>query len=250
MDKLLYISMSGAKQNLIGVSVKANNLANASTVGFKSDFEQARSMQAFGEGHPTRVFAMEERPGSKMSMGALSTTGRNLDVSVSGGGWFTVQDNQGEEAYSRAGNLHITTTGQLLTARGEPMIGEGGPPIEKIQISDDGTIQVRPHGAPANFLEEVDRLKVVVPENQNLLEKGLDGLFRPKDKDGFNDLCGFCDTAPNVRVMSGTLEMSNVNPVDEMVGMIAHQRQFELQVKMMKTAEKIDESQSSLMRII
>ncbi|MBE0363750.1 flagellar basal-body rod protein FlgF [Pseudoalteromonas ulvae UL12] len=255
MDKLLYISMSGAKQNLIGVSVKANNLANASTVGFKADLEQARSMQAFGEGHPTRVFAMEERPGSNMSMGALSTTGRNLDVSVSGGGWFTVQDNQGEEAYSRSGNLHITKTGQLLTARGEPMIGEGGPiilpvPIEKIQISDDGTIQVRPQGAPANFLEEVDRLKVVVPENQNLLEKGLDGLFRPKDKDAFNDLCGFCDTAPNVRVMSGTLEMSNVNPVDEMVGMIAHQRQFELQVKMMKTAEKIDESQSSLMRII
>lgn len=247
--------MSGAKQNLLGVAVNANNLANAKTVGFKSDFEQARSMQAFGEGLPTRVFAMEERPGSKMAMGALSTTGRNLDVAVSGGGWLVVQDQNGEEAFTRGGNLQITSTGQLLTAKGEAVIGEGGPiilpvPLEKVQISTDGTIQVRPQGAPASFLEDVERLKVVVPQNQNLLEKGLDGLFRPKDKSTFKDQCDFCDTNLEVQVISGALEMSNVNPVDEMVGMIAHQRQFELQVKMMKTAEKMDESQASLLRII
>ena len=103
-------------------------------------------------------------------------------------------------------------------------------------------IQVRPQGAPANFIEDIDRLKLVSAYGIQPLEKGLDGLFRNKSGEEL-------DTDPNMTVTSGALEMSNVNPVDEMVGMISHQRQFELQVKMMKTAEKIDESQSSLMRI-
>ena len=100
MDKLLYVSMSGAKQNLIGTAVSANNLANAKTTGFKSDFEQARSMQAFGEGMPSRVFAMTERPSSNMSLGPIATTGRNLDIAVSGGGWLSIQDKDGKEAYT------------------------------------------------------------------------------------------------------------------------------------------------------
>ncbi|MFY8350067.1 flagellar basal body rod protein FlgF [Pseudoalteromonas sp. SSM20] len=247
MDKLLYIATSGAKQNMLGIAVKANNLANAKTTGFKADLEQARSMQAFGEGLPTRVFAMEERPGSRLSAGAMSMTGRELDIAIGENGWLAVQDANGQEAYTRSGNLKMSETGQLFTANGLPVIGEAGPvilplPIEKVQISKDGMIQVRPQGAPANFIEDIDRLKLVSAYGVQPLEKGLDGLFRSKDGD-------VLDTDPNMTVTSGALEMSNVNPVDEMVGMISHQRQFELQVKMMKTAEKIDESQASLMRI-
>ncbi|MEC8207384.1 MAG: flagellar basal body rod protein FlgF [Pseudomonadota bacterium] len=247
MDKLLYVAASGAKQNMLGIAVKANNLANAKTTAFKADLEQARSMQAFGEGLPTRVFAMEERPGSRLSAGALSMTGRELDIAVGENGWLAVQDANGDEAYTRSGNLRMSETGQLFTANGLPVIGEAGPvilpvPIEKVQIAKDGMIQVRPQGAPANFIEDIDRLKLVSAYGVQPLEKGLDSLFR--NKDGAE-----LDTDPNMTVTSGALEMSNVNPVDEMVGMISHQRQFELQVKMMKTAEKIDESQSSLMRI-
>ncbi|NVK24946.1 MAG: flagellar basal-body rod protein FlgF [Gammaproteobacteria bacterium] len=255
MDKLLYVSMSGAKQNLIGVSMNANNLANAKTPGFRSDFEQQRSMQAFGEGHPTRVFAMTERPGSKMHNGAIMTTGRELDISVSGRGWLAVQDAQGEEAYTREGNLQITPEGVLTTARGTPILGEGGPivlpiPVEKIEIAPDGTISVRPQGAPATFLEVVDRLKLIEPPSNNDLTKGLDGLFRSKQSVLANELCGFCEASPNVSVLSGSLEMSNVNPVGEMVQMISHQRQYEMQIKMMKTAEEIDQGQDQLLRII
>ena len=247
MDKLLYIATSGAKQNMLGIAVKANNLANAKTTGFKADLEQARSMQAFGEGLPTRVFAMEERPGSRLSAGAMSMTGRELDIAIGENGWLAVQDANGEEAYTRAGNLKMSETGQLFTGSGLPVMGEAGPvilpvPIEKVQISKDGMIQVRPQGAPANFIEDIDRLKLVSAYGVQPLEKGLDGLFRDKQGEEL-------DSDPNMTVTSGALEMSNVNPVDEMVGMISHQRQFELQVKMMKTAEKIDESQSSLMRI-
>ena len=255
MDKLLYVSMSGAKQNLVGISMNANNLANAKTVGFRSDFEQQRAMQAFGDGLPTRVFAMTERPGSKMDNGSIQSTGNNLDVAISGRGWMAVQDGESKEAYTREGNLKITNDGVLTTARGNPVIGEAGPivlpiPVEKVEIGPDGTVTVRPQGAPATFLEVVDRIKLIEPPSNNDLTKGTDGLFRSKESLLTNDLCGFCEASPNVSLLSGALEMSNVNPVQEMVQMISHQRQYELQIKMMKKAEEVDQSQDQLLRIV
>jgi flagellar basal-body rod protein FlgF len=257
MDKLLYVSMSGAKQNLVGISMNANNLANAKTVGFRSDFEQQRAMQAFGDGLPSRVFAMTERPGSKMESGGIQTTGRDLDIAVAGGGWLAVQDGQGSEAYTREGNLQISTEGLLTTAKGSPVMGENGPivvpvPVEKVEIGPDGTITVRPQGAPANFLEVVDRIKVVEPPSVHDLTKGNDGLFRSKTallnpNDPFSTAY---EASPNARVLKGALEMSNVNPVEEMVGMINNQRQYELQIKMMKKAEEIDQTQDQLLRIV
>ncbi|MDC3214676.1 flagellar basal-body rod protein FlgF [Pseudoalteromonas distincta] len=247
MDKMVYIAASGAKQSLQGLALKANNLANANTTGFKADFAQARSMQAFGEGLPTRVFAMQERPGSNMVSGGIVQTGRDLDIAMSDNAWLAVQDASGNEAYTKVGTLNITAQGMLVTSHGRQVIGEGGPvilpvPVEKIGFSQDGAIQVRPQGAPANFLEEVDTLRVV-EANSSQLEKGNDGLFRPKAN-------VTVDTSANVKVLSGSLEMSNVNPVHEMVDMISHQRQFELQVKLMKTAEEIDERQDQLLRIV
>lgn len=254
MDKMVYIAASGAKQSMRGLALKANNLANANTTGFKADFAQARSMQAFGEGLPTRVFAMQERPGSNMISGGLVETGRELDIAFSDKGWLAVQDAQGNEAYTKVGTLNIKPDGTLTADHGRQVIGEGGPiilplPIEKIEFSEDGSIQIRPQGAPANFLEVVDRLKVIEADNSQL-EKGNDGLFRPKADKLVDGLCDFCDISPNVKVMTGTLEKSNVNPVHEMVDMISHQRQFELQLKLMKTAEEIDERQTQLLRIV
>lgn len=254
MDKLLYISMSGAKQNLTGIAMNANNLANTKTVGFKSDFAQARSMQAFGEGLPTRIFAMQERPGSNMTGGHLKTTGRDLDIAISGNGWLSVRDEQGKEALTKAGNLKITATGELLTSRGNAVMGQGGPivlpvPLEKVEIGADGSVVVRPQGAPANFLETVDLLKLVEVEGKNQLTKGNDGLFRSK-QELLGEQCGFCEASPNVRVIKGVLEGSNVNPILEMTQMISHQRQFEMQVKMMSKAEEMGQRHDSLLRIV
>lgn len=247
MDKMLYIAASGAKQSLRGIALKSNNLANANTTGFKADIAQARSMQAFGEGLPTRVFALQERAGSNTTAGGLSTTGRELDIAMSEKGWLSVLDANGKEALTKVGTLNITPEGMLVTSHGRQVVGEGGPiilptPVEKVTFSKDGTIQVRLQGAPANFLEEVDRLKVV-EANGHQIEKGNDGLFRPKAGESVG-------VSENVSVMSGMLEMSNVNPVHEMVDMISHQRQFELQVKLMKTAEENDQRAESLLRII
>jgi len=256
MDKMLYIAMSGAKQNMQALAINANNLANAKTTGFKADLSQARSMQAFGEGQPTRVFAMTESASQNFDSGSLLTTGRPLDLAINGEGWFAVQTPEASygaglgglgsgEAYTRQGNLRVTEDGTLETANGELVLGDSGPiilplPVNNIQISADGTITVQPEGAPNTEQEEVGRIKLVNPDVRSL-SKGSDGLFRRKD--------GQDETADaNVQVRGGTLETSNVNPLYEMTDMIALQRQFEMQLKLMKTAEEIDASSSSLLR--
>jgi flagellar basal-body rod protein FlgF len=246
VDKLLYIAMSGAKQNMNALAISANNLANASTDGFKSDFAQARSMQAFGEGLPTRVFAMTETPSADFASGPMKTTGRNLDIAVKGDGWIAVQAADGGEAYTRSGSLSFDTSGVLRNDRGTAVMGDNGPivlplPIEKIEISQDGIISVRPSGATAEVIEEVGRIKLVNPGNENMM-RGQDGLFR--------QISGQVAAAdPSVGLLSGAVEGSNVNAVHEMVSMIDIQRQFEMQVKMMKTAEENDKASASLMRI-
>ena len=125
-------------------------------------------------------------------------------------------------------------------------MGDNGPivlplPIDKVEIAQDGTITVRPQGATADVIEEVGRIKLVNPGNSQLM-RGEDGLFRQMS--GLN-----APTDPNVALESGAIEGSNVNAVDEMVSLIDLQRQFELQVKMMKTAEENDRSSAALMRI-
>ncbi|MBV7314775.1 flagellar basal-body rod protein FlgF [Shewanella sp. NIFS-20-20] len=246
MDKFLYIAMSGAKQNMHSLAVRANNLANANTDGFKADIEQARSMQAFGEGLPTRVFAMTENPSADFSPGSIRTTGRDLDVAIKDKGWFAVQAADGGEAYTRSASLSIDETGLLRNDRGNPVMGDSGPivlpiPIEKVQIAVDGTISVRPQGATADVIEEVGRLKLVNPGDNNLM-RGEDGLFRQMS--GQN-----APMDETVMVEAGAVEGSNVNAVHEMVSLIDLQRQFEMQVKMMKTAEETNRASTSLMRV-
>jgi flagellar basal-body rod protein FlgF len=245
MDKMLYIAMSGAKQNMHALSITANNLANAKTTGFKADLAQARTMQAFGEGLPTRAFAMTERASQNFDNGALMTTGRELDIAIQGDGFMAVQTADNAEAYTREGHLRLTEEGTLETVSGELVLGENGPitlplPVANINIAKDGTIMIRPEGAPANVQEEVGRIKFVNPDVRNL-DKGADGLFRRKD--------GNLEPADvSVSVQNGMLESSNVSPVVEMTKMIALQRQFEMNLKLMKTAEENDSSASALLR--
>lgn len=248
MDRALYLAMNGAQQDMLGLQVRANNLANVSTTGFRADLEQARSMQAYGEGVPDRVFTMAERPGYNFTQGSVITTGRDLDVAVEGDGWLAVQDASGNEAYTRAGHLKIDQTGMLQNSNGQPVLGKNDSPIfiplpiSKIEIGRDGTISVLPQGAPPEAMAQIDRIKLVKTDNHQLF-KDADGLFKfkggqePQQADA------------SIRLLNGTLEGSNVNAVGEMTALIDLQRHFEMQVKLMKTAEEMDKSSSSLMRI-
>lgn len=243
MDKLLYVSMTGAHNNTLAQRAHANNLANVSTSGFRRDFEQARSMPLFGDSYPARVYAMSERPATDFRPGALQETGRDLDVAVGGKGWIAVQAPDGSEAYVRTASLNIDALGMLRTGNGLPVMGNAGPiavpPEQKVEIGQDGTISIRALGEDPNVLAEVDRIKLVNPDPKSL-EKGSDGLIRVKGQPEV-------EADATVQVTSGFLESSNVNAVEEMTAILSLSRQFELQVKMMRTAE---DNASAMARVL
>lgn len=247
MDKMLYVAASGASQDLLASAVRANNLANAQTTGFKAMMQQARAMPAFGDGLPTRVFAMTESPANRYDAGAMVQTNRDLDIAVEGNGWFAVLDKDGNEAYTRNGSLQMGVDGELLDTRGNQIMGEAGPiflpiPLSNVNIAQDGTISVRPQGAPANVQEQVARLKLVKPDLGELA-RSEDGLFRlPNGDQADQDL--------TVGIRTGFLEASNVNPIEEMMGIIQSQRHYEMQVKFMKKAEELDQRGNRLMMIL
>ena len=245
MDRILYIGMSAAKETMLAHGLNTNNMANVSTTGFRGDLEQMRSMPVFGPGHPSRAYAMTERPGIDFTPGPLESTGRDLDVAIKGDGWITVEDANGEQAYTRAGNMRVTAEGFLTTGAGHRVIGNGGaialPPAQSLSIGNDGTVSIRPLGQDAAALAIVDQMLLVNPPSEQL-EKGRDGLFRRKD--GLPDI-----PDATVQLQSGMLERSNVSAVESMVKMIELSRQYEMQVKVMSTAEEIDQASASLMSL-
>jgi flagellar basal-body rod protein FlgF len=246
MDRSLYIAMSGAKQTLLAQATNANNLANAQTTGFKSDLEQFRSRPLTGAGFPTRVYAMNEKPWLDLATGAMQTTGGDLDVAINGDGFLAVKGPDGKEAYTRAGDLRVTTEGILKTGAGLEVLGEDGPitipPSEKLTIGRDGTISIIPLGSGnATTQVQVARLKLVKVAADNLV-KSTDGLMHAKDG---KPVAADAD----VSLAQGVLEGSNVNGLTAMVDMIELARNFELQTKVMKTVDDNSAASAKLMQM-
>lgn len=247
MDKALYIAMTGGKHIARAQAVHANNMANANTTGFRADFEQARAMGVYdGDGLPTRAYALTENPGTDFTYGTLNQTGNDLDIAVDGEGWIAVQGDNGQEAYTRAGALKINALGQLQTADGHAVLGESGPltlpPLEKVQIGQDGTITVRELGQAPNALGQLGRIKLVNPPVAQL-QKGADGLMylRPGQKaPALSD---------SLRVRSGFIESSNVNVVDEFTNVMALARQFDMHMKLMRTTEDNSSAATKLLQV-
>jgi flagellar basal-body rod protein FlgF len=152
---------------------------------------------------------------------------------VQGDGYIAVLGQDGREAYTRAGDLRIDSSGQLRTGNGLAVLGDGGPvavpPHGSIAIGGDGTVSIVPLGQGPETRAEVGRIKLVNPPAEELT-KGADGLLRMKDG---SDAPADATTT----LVSGVLETSNVNVADALVTMIELSRRFDLQVRAMKSAE-------------
>ena len=164
---------------------------------------------------------------------------------VQGPGWLAVQGPDGEEAYTRAGNLRVNPNGLLENANGRLVLGNGGPislpPFEKIVLGDDGQISIIPQGQSAESLAQVDRLRLVNPPAENLVRSG-DAMFSLRDGSR-------AAVDPAVRIASGQLEQSNVNPAGALADMIEMSRHYEMTIRAMNTAEETDAASTRLIRL-
>ena len=245
MDGFLYVASSGGRDILMSQTVAANNLANASTPGFREDLDF--SMSAYmDQGGDSRVFAGGRKNLVNLDSGQVHMTNRSTDVAINGRGWISVIGDGDKEGYTRRGDLRLNEYGQLVNGAGNQILGEGGPiaipAYSKLEIGVDGTISIVPLGQDPNTLVTVDRIKLVKPDDPGVLAKSADGLLRPE---GGKELAADA----SVKLIPGSLESSNVNALTAMVDMIDMSRRFEYNQKMIQTAETMDQSSAQLMRM-
>ena len=242
---MIFVAMTGAKHLLEQQATVAHNLANASTSGYRSASSAFRAVPILGEGLQTRAFVGASTMGADFTPGVLQKTGRDLDVAIQGPGWLAVQLADGSEAYTRNGNLQTSSNGMLQTRNGLNVMGEGGPisipPDVNITIAKEGTVSLVPNIPPPNAVTTVGRIKLVNPDPQQLV-RGDDGLFRVRGG-------GTAASDPSVTLTAGMLEGSNVNVVEQLVSMISLARQYDLQMKLLSSADSGADKASSILNI-
>jgi flagellar basal-body rod protein FlgF len=245
MDRLLYVAMTGAKQLMQAQALVSHNLANVSTTGFRADLARFEARPVEGPGYPSRVNTVATGLGFDRTQGTLMQTGEVLDVAIDGDGWIAVQARDGTEAYSRGGSLKVNSLGLLETERGELVLGDNGPvavpPYTSIAMAADGTLSIVPQGQGPETLAQVGRLKLVNPDAARLTKRP-DGLIAVDDQ---NDV----EADADVKLASGFIETSNVNVAATLVDMIEFQREFDVAVRMMQTADQNAQRAASLASI-
>ena len=245
MDRLVYTALTGLRSQMAAQSTIANNIANASTIGYRADRVSFDRMVLQGSGLQSRELAAEEVKDFERRAGTIQQTNRPLDVAVTTDSWIAVQAVDGSEAYTRRGDLSVSPSGVLETGDGFPVMGSGGPitvpPHQSIAIADDGTINIVPPGGDASQPQVLDQIKLVSTQGSDTA-KGLDNLLHVKGG-------GALPQDMEAKLQGGALEQSNVNLTQALVDMIENQRSYEVQANLMKSAKDMDESSTSVMRL-
>ena len=247
MDRMIYTAMTGASQTMNRQAAVAHNLANVSSTGYRAEEHRLRAVQvqsnAAEKGLSTRAFTVDASTHSNFTPGPMIATGRAFDFAVQGQGWIAVQMPDGSEAYTRNGSFELSVNGILQTRNGLPVQGDGGPitiPAEvKITVGTDGTLSAIPESGAQNVVNVIGRVKLVNPPEADLV-RGEDGLFRIAGG-------GAAEVDPSVRLAGGYIEGSNVNAAEQMVSMISLARQFEMQMKVISSADANDRAGTQIL---
>ena len=247
MDRLIYTAMTAMNAAMDRQRVVANNLANASTPGFRQEIFAVTPATLKDGSLEARAMARGNVRGADMKAARVVPTGNPLDVALEGKALIAFQspDRQGE-IYSRRGDLRVAASGVLENGEGLAVLGEGGTPITvppgfSISLAADGTILASDPAAPNAAAEAIDRIRLVNPEGSPLA-KGIDSFLKVPGG-------GVLPPDPTARLQPGALEMSNVETADTLVQMIEAQRAFEQRAKIIATAGTLDEAGSGLMAL-
>lgn len=247
MDRLIYTAMTAMNAAMDRQRVVANNLANASTPGFRQEIFAVTPATLQDGSLEARAMARGNVRGADMKAARVVPTGNPLDVALEGKALIAYQspDRQGE-IYARRGDLRVATSGVLENGEGLAVLGEGGTPITvppgfRISLAADGTVLASDPATPAAPAEAIDRIRLVNPEGSPLA-KGIDSFLKVPGG-------GVLPPDPTARLKPGALEMSNVETADTLVQMIEAQRAFEQRAKIIATAGDLDEASSSLMTL-
>jgi flagellar basal-body rod protein FlgF len=245
MDRLIYTALSGMRGAMARQTATANNLANASTTGFRAEMSSASALWLRGAGLESRVPTTQQVVAADMAPGSVTSTGRDLDVAMQGDALLAVQADDGSEAYTRRGDLQVSPSGVVTTGDGHPVLGDGGPltlpPADSVRIAQDGAIWIVPTGGDPNQPQQVDRLKLATPAGSRI-QKGVDGLFRVLDG-------GALPSDPDARLTPQSLEGSNVNTSQTLIDMIEASRAWDTQLQLVSNAREMDTSAADLMRL-
>lgn len=243
MDRLIYTALTGMNAAMDRQRAVANNLANASTTGFRAEEFTVTPLTLKGDALEARAMAQGAVRGADMAGGEITHTGQPLDVALQGNALLALQAANGSEVYSRRGDLSIAPSGLLQNGDGLPVLGEAGPITvpagAMISISEDGTLWQRDPAAPDAPPNALAKLKLANPQGSAVF-KDIDGMLRVPGG-------GVLPGDPTAKLVSGALEGSNVDTATTLVQMIEAQRAFEQRTKIISTAEQLDQASARLM---
>jgi flagellar basal-body rod protein FlgF len=251
MDRLVFTSNATIKEQATARQVLVNDLANVSTVGFKSSYDVAlKTIKVNGAGFDSRFQAQAMvRDQIRLTPGPVMATGRPLDIALGDTAVMTVQAPNGDVAFTRRGDLKINPQGQLENGSGHLVLGNGGPiaipPGMMVSINPDGTVYARDPAQPATApMVLIDQLRLRDGADAKLGRRP-DGLFKVDGQPDGTDIA-LGDAQP--RVIPQALEGSNVSAIEAMTRLIDHSRSFETQIRIIKETKALDESGASMMK--
>ena len=243
IDRFAFTAMTGAKHAIGQLATTTHNMANLQTPGFREMLSMFRAVPVDGSSADSRAFVVDSTPGADWTPGSVTPTGNPLDVAIQNQGLFAVRRADGQEAYTRAGKFHLDAQGYLVNSAGLLVLDDEGAEIQVPEGSQD--IQIQANGMvritlPGQLLDTpLARLKLVNPLPHSL-ERLPDGLFSSSEELTASD---------DVRVLQGSIEGSNVNAAQAMVQMIAQNRLFDLNIRLIQVAEQNSKSAGALMSL-
>jgi flagellar basal-body rod protein FlgF len=249
MDRLIYTALTGLSARSRQQLVTANNLANAQVPGFRRELvvQEGRYLaasRAASGAHPARAQAGAPSLSTPRDGGRIETTGRALDVALAGEAWLAVQGpvigGGVREGYTRRGDLQVSPAGLVTTGDGRVVVNADGaplsaPPGAAISIAEDGSIAAQLPGGPV----ALGRLKLVNGAALDPRDKAADGLFLPEAP---------LPADPAARLAPGALETANVSTAQALVELVEEQRGFEVNARLLRLAQDMDEQGARLLR--